>query len=238
MRGPHYRTNACSLKLAAWGNLRDASRTVPPAIADNVQMNKRPLLALDGDGVLLDYLEAYAGAWHEVFGARPTVRDPLGYGPLERWEVPVLDAEELARFRQHFGSNFWSSVPGIPGALEACVRLNDAGFEVVCVTALDQAFEGSRLKNLRALGYPIERVYATPHDGGIRSPKADILATLQPVAFVDDYLPYLRGIAPQVHTALITRRATGGPNDGPELVLAKSTHVDLAEFADFWLQRT
>lgn len=80
--------------------------------------------------------------------------------------------------------------------------------------------------------YPIERVYATPHDGGYRSPKADMLAELRPIAFVDDYLPYLRGVAPDVHTALITRGATGGPNGGPELALAKSTHLDLAEFAD------
>ena len=200
-------------------------------------MKQRPLLALDGDGVLLDCLEGYAEAWREAFGTRPAVRDPLGYGPLERWEVPRLDAEARARFRQHFGTKFWSSVPAIPGAGEASVRLHDAGFELVCVTALDTEFEASRLKNLRALGYPIERVYATPHDSGHRSPKADMLAELRPVAFVDDYLPYLRGVAPGVHTALITRGAKGGPNEGPEMALAKSTHLDLAEFADFWLKR-
>ena len=129
-------------------------------------------------------------------------------------------------------------MPAIPGAVEASVRLHDAGFELVCVTALDSEFEASRLKNLRALGYPIERVYAAPHDGGLRSPKADMLAELRPVAFVDDYLPYLRGVAPDVHTALITRGATGGPNVGPELALAQSTHIDLADFANFWLKRT
>ena len=129
-------------------------------------MKQRPLLALDGDGVLLDYLEGYAEAWREAFGTRPAVRDPFGYGPLERFEVPRLDAEGRARFRKHFGTKFWSSVPAIPGAVEASVHLHDAGFELVCVTALDAEFEASRLKNLRALGYPIERVCATPHDGG------------------------------------------------------------------------
>ena len=119
----------------------------------------------------------------------------------------------------------------------ACTRLHDAGFELVCVSALDTEFEASRLQNLRALGYPIERVYATPHDGRYRSPKADKLAELRPTAFVDDYLPYLRGVQSDVHTALITRGATSGPNTGPEMALAKSTHLDLAGFADFWLQR-
>jgi hypothetical protein len=72
--------------------------------------------------------------------------------------------------------------------------LHDAGFELVRVTALDAEFEASRLKNLRALDHPIDRVSATPHDGGPRGPKADMLAELRPVAFVDDYLPYLRGV--------------------------------------------
>lgn len=198
---------------------------------------RRPLIALDADGVLLDYLEGYADAWRDAFGARPEVRDPLGYGPLDRWDVPLLDADERARFRQHFGSKFWSSLPAIPGAIDACTRLHDAGFELACVTALDTAFEASRLENLRALGYPIERVYATPHKDGHRSPKADRLNALRPVAFVDDYLPYLRGVPPEVHTALVTRGATRSPNTGPEMALAKSTHLDLAAFVEFWLQR-
>ncbi len=200
-------------------------------------MKRHPLLALDADGVLLDYLDRYADAWRDAFGTRPAVRDPLGYGPLERWDVPRLDADGRARFREHFGADFWSSLPAIPGAVEACTRLHDAGFELVCVSALDVAFEASRLKNLRALGFPIERVYATPHDGGDRSPKADRLAALRPLAFVDDYLPYLRGVPSHVHTALITRGVTGSPNVGPELTLAKSTHSDLAAFAKFWLHR-
>lgn len=198
---------------------------------------QRPLIALDADGVLLDYLEGYAEAWREAFGSRPLVRDPRGYGPLDRWEVPLLDTGASARFRQHFGTKFWSSLPAIAGAVDACARLHDAGFELVCVSALDTQFEASRLENLRALGYPIERVYATPHDGGYRSPKADRLAELRPVAFVDDYLPYLRGVEADVHTALVTRGASSGPNVGPEMTLAKSTHLDLAAFADYWLQR-
>ncbi len=202
-----------------------------------IMKKRRPLIALDADGVLLDYLEGYADAWREAFGTRPQVKDPLGYGPLDRWDVPLLDADGRAHFRQHFGTKFWSSLPAVSGAVEACARLHDAGFELVCVSALDAQFEASRLKNLHALGYPIERVYATPHDGGYRSPKADRLAELRPVAFVDDYLPYLRGVEPNVHTALVTRGATLGPNASPEMTLAKSTHLDLAAFADFWLQR-
>ena len=58
---------------------------------------------------------------------------------------------------------------------------------------------------------------------------------LRPLAFVDDYLPYLRGVPAEVHTALVLRAPNGSPNTGVEMQLAKSTHQDLAEFTDHWL---
>ena len=60
---------------------------------------------------------------------------------------------------------------------------------------------------------------------------------LAPVAFVDDYLPYFRGVGDAVHTALVLRAPNGSPNVGDELSLAKSVHPDLAHFAEHWLTR-
>ncbi len=200
-------------------------------------MKRWPLVALDADGVLLGYLERYADAWCDAFGARPGIRDPLGYGPLDSWDVFRLDTDGRVRLCKHFDANFWSSVPVLLRAVDACTRLHDAGFELAFVSTLDTESEASRLKNLCAFGYLIERVYATPHDGAHRSPKADRLADLRPLAFVDDYLPYLSGVPSEVHTALVTRGAKGDPNAAPEMVLEKSTHQDLAAFADFWFQR-
>ena len=126
-------------------------------------------------------------------------------------------------------------MPAIPGAIEACHRLRDAGFDLVCVSALDLEYEAARLRNLRALGFPIERVVATGNAAGERSPKAEAIERLRPLAFVDDYLPYLRGLPADVHTALVLRAPNGSPNAGAELAMAKSVHQDLVEFADHWL---
>jgi hypothetical protein len=126
-------------------------------------------------------------------------------------------------------------MPPIAGALAACERLHDAGFELVCVTALDLEFEADRLRNLRHLGFPIERVIATGNAAGERSPKADAIERLSPAAFVDDYAPLLRGVPPQVHAALVTRAPNGSPNIGADLALAHSVHDDLAGFASHWL---
>ena len=197
----------------------------------------KPLIALDADGVLLDFHAGYAGAWQRAFGAKPAERDPKAYWPMDRWQVERLDETKRAHFRRHFDETFWASVPAIDGAVDACVRLRDAGFELVCVSALESEFESARLRNLRDLGFPIERVIATGNAPGERSPKADAIAELDPEAFVDDYLPYLRGIPSHVHTALVLRALNGSPNSGAEMTLAKSVHDDLGGFVEHWLKR-
>jgi phosphoglycolate phosphatase-like HAD superfamily hydrolase len=197
----------------------------------------RPLIALDADGVLLDFHLGYAGAWQRAFGSAPAERDPLAYWPMDRWFVERLDDQGRAHFRRHFDAEFWSSVPAIEGALDACNRLHDAGFELVCVSALEAEHEAARLRNLRDHGFPIERVFATGNAAGERSPKADAITALAPEAFVDDYLPYFRGVPGAVHTALILRAPNGSPNAGPELTLARSIHDDLPGFAEYWVTR-
>lgn len=199
----------------------------------------RELIALDADGVLLDFHLGYAGAWQRAFGTRPRERDPLAYWPIDRWIVERLDdPAKRAHFRAHFDDLFWSSVPALEGAVEACHRLHDAGFDLVCVSALDSEFEAARLRNLRAHGFPIERVVATGNAAGERSPKADAIEALNPEAFVDDYLPYFRGVPAGVHRALILRGSNGTPNTGAELASADSLHDDLAAFATAWLERS
>ena len=197
----------------------------------------RPLIALDADGVLLDFHLGYASAWQRAFGHTPTERDALAYWPMDRWHVERLDAPRRGVFRAAFDEGFWTTVPAIEGALQACQRLHDAGFELVCVSALDLEFEAARLRNLRDLGFPIERVIATGNAVGARSPKADAITGLKPLAFVDDYVPYMRGVPADVHTALVLRAPNGSPNVGDDMALAKSVHPDLAGFTDYWLSR-
>lgn len=195
------------------------------------------VIALDADGVLLDYHHAYAQAWSKAFGSRPALRDPQAYWPIDRWNVQRLTGVELDHFRTYFDEHYWSSIPAIPGALEACCALSSAGFELVCVSAIQEQFQVARLDNLRRCGFPIERVIATSNAGLYISPKAAALQELKPIAFVDDFLPYLRGIPADVHAALILREPNGSPNVGDDLALAHSCHMDLAEFANWWINR-
>jgi phosphoglycolate phosphatase-like HAD superfamily hydrolase len=198
---------------------------------------RRPRIALDCDGVLLDFHLGYASAWERAFGHRPAERDPLAYWPIDRWAVERLEPDRRPLFRAAFDEEFWATLPPIDGALAACRQLHDAGFALVCVSALDLEFEAARLRNLRELGFPIDRVIATGNAEGARSPKADAIESLEPIAFVDDYAPYLRGLPAAVHKALVLRAPNGSPNVGSELALATSIHNDLAGFAAHWLAR-
>lgn len=194
-------------------------------------------IALDCDGVLLDYNLAYARAWSRFSGRYPAERDPLAYWHFDRWDVQRLSGERLAHLRLFFNEEFWSTIEPITGAVEACNRLHDHGLELVCVTALHDQFSEARLKNLRDLGFPIERVFTTGNQSGEQSPKAQVIDEIKPVAFIDDYLPYMSGIRSETHTALILREPNGSPNTGPGLDSVGSTHVNLAAFTEWWLAR-
>jgi phosphoglycolate phosphatase-like HAD superfamily hydrolase len=195
----------------------------------------KPLIALDCDGVLLDLNLAYAKAWERYSGTYPAERDPNAYWHHERWDVQRLDGEQQNQLRVFFDNDFWSNIAPIAGAVEACRRLRAGGFELVCVTALNEKFAGARLANLKLHGFPIETVIATGHLSDTTSPKAQAIHQLKPVAFVDDFLPYMQGISTDVHTALILRGPNGSPNVGPGLASVGSMHLDLAEFAEWWL---
>lgn len=193
------------------------------------------IIALDADGVLLDYGAAYGRAWARHTGIEPMERDPQAYWPMERWGVPRLSGPELQALRTQFDERFWGAMPAMPGALQACQLLARHGYELVCVTALEERFVAMRRRNLEGLGFPIERVIATGHGTDQGSPKAAALRSLRPVAFVDDYGPYFAGVEAGIHKALVMRGPHGSPNTADVLRLVDSNHPDLLGFARWWV---
>jgi hypothetical protein len=207
---------------------------------DDTQFSQRSgsIIALDADGVLLDYHATYRRAWGKAFGELPGLRDPNAYWAMDRWDVRRLKGEELDVFRACFDEDYWASIPAIPNAVRACEELCAAGYELVCVSAIGSRFQSARLRNLRDCGFPIDRVIATANTANDASPKAAALRELRPIAFVDDFLPFLLGIPNDIHAALVLREPNGSPNVGEDLSLAHSQHSDLADFASWWTSRS
>lgn len=197
----------------------------------------KKLIVLDADGVLLDYNLAYAFAWEKAFGNYPVIKNPSAYWAKDRWAVDQLQGEFLSKFRNVFDASFWSTIPAILGSVDACQSLNKAGYELVCVTALAKKYQAARLRNLVQQGFPIETVLTVEHMESAVSPKASVINSLKPVAFVDDYLPYMVGINADIHRALITRETEGSPNNGELLKEVSSNHITLEDFTTFWLSQ-
>jgi 5' nucleotidase, deoxy (Pyrimidine), cytosolic type C protein (NT5C) len=198
----------------------------------------KKIIALDADGVLLDYNFAYAKAWERVFGEFPKEHNPLAYWPYDRYAVSWLEGGDLARFQAAFDEDFWSNLTALPDALHACSRLVSAGYELVCISALPLRFQEARWQNLQQLRLPITRLYTTPRMEehlSATNTKAAVINELQPAAFVDDYLPFLLGVNSSVHRALVLREPVGSPNHGDGLLQISSSHKNLDEFASWWL---
>ena len=194
------------------------------------------LLAIDADGVLLDYNRAFASVWQSVFGVHLTEVLPNAYHAREQFGVDMSDEEVKTRFYRAFDEKAWSSMPALPGAVLATQRLAREGHTLICVTSMPAEFRAARLKNLRALGMPFEEVIATGRDRSLdqNNPKKQAIDALRPDFFVDDLLENFKDLNPGVHHAFIDAGKKNSPNThwvGSSL--HHSTHVSLLNFADF-----
>lgn len=196
-------------------------------------MNKRPLIALDCDGVLLDYSLAYASIWERAFGIKPKELNPDAYSHFDRWDVQRLSGENLQRLRDCMDWHFWSTMPPIKGAVGACHDLVSMGYDLVCVTAIDHKNAKHRWENLVSMGFPLKEIYATGSDRiDGNSPKAEVLNDLAPMYFVDDFADYFIGVDHSTRVLLNRNPDDNSPNVGKEELYDFSVS-DLNEFVSF-----
>ncbi len=198
--------------------------------------NHNKLIVLDCDGVLLDYNAAYPGVWRRAFGQELPPRNHDCYHAAGAFGIRFTDDRDKARFYEHFDEHAWSTMPELPGALQACQRLVELGFELLCLSSMPPEFANARLRNLHALQFPIETVIATGRYGQAENPKLEDLRRLMPVAFVDDLAHNFSGLPAGIHKALIER----GHVDSPNLGYASehdTQHASLSDFVHYWERR-
>lgn len=171
------------------------------------------LIAVDCDGVLLDYNRAFGGVWMRHFQVALTPAEPRAYHATAFWGVERPPKDHP--FWAQFAAECWRHMPAIPGALEACRRLADAGHRLVCVTSMPQEHRADREANLRDLGFPLEAVVATgscDHDKTkTHNPKLAAITQLAPDWMVDDELRKLKDL-PGVRCVLVDPGHPDSPN--------------------------
>lgn len=201
----------------------------------DIYVPQKRIIALDADGVLLDYNKAAANVWKNSFGAFPELKDPEAYHFRNVYAMDLTDKAIKDKYYETFSRMGWSDMPAMPGAVEACRMLHGMGYELHVVSSMPVAFASQRYENLLRLGMPISSVTATGRIEGTDNPKRAKLLELSPIAFVDDLLSNFGGVSDAMHCAFVLHwDSVDNPNRGHKPFLAASSHTSVLDFAMYW----
>lgn len=147
----------------------------------------RKKIVLDVDGVLLNFIDAFEEVAHTLkddFGKELQINKNL-YHLNHRLGITL---EQENRVWQKFEElNMWEKLNPLPGVIQAIESINKAGFDIYIVTAIEEKYMESRLKNLREIGVIPKEIYCV----GYNNSKKEIVDRIKPDVFVDDRLDHL-----------------------------------------------
>ena len=144
------------------------------------------MIALDVDGVLLDFVGHWETVAEYVLGFRPT-KQTDSFAMSKRYGLPEA-AASLVWERYRDGS-VWGNIPPLPGAVETVQALINIGRKVVAITSVPTHAVGHRERAM-AQWFPGVTMYqaesmAPGHKNGEKT-KEEWLCILRPLAFIDD----------------------------------------------------
>ncbi len=140
--------------------------------------NNQPTIALDVDGVLLDFVPAWISYAERLLGRKLNWYNPSSYRMHEKLDITRAEADAVWNLFNAEGG--WLTLQAIPGAPAVVAELKKYA-QVVAVTASDPKHTEQREQNLRELDMEMP-VFAV----GIGGCKREVLHRLQPRMFVED----------------------------------------------------
>lgn len=192
----------------------------------------KPLFLIDGDGVMLDYNQAFKEHYEKIYNTKLTLKNPKSYLAVEMWGVGNMSKEEYHHFKTESAKlGIWENMPALPNSLEFVNELSQY-FTVWCLTSMPTEYEQARLKNLQRLGFPIEKVIATSRIGK-ENPKKRFVEELKPMYFLDDLLQNFVDIHAKNKTKLIYLdwKNENSPNKDYEHI---NPHIRINHYNDFF----
>lgn len=196
----------------------------------------KPLFLIDGDGVMLDYNQAFKEHYEKIYNTSLTLKKPKSYLAVEMWGVGNMSKEDYHHFKTESEKiGIWENMPALPDSLEFVKELSQY-FTVWCLTSMPTEYEQARLKNLQNLGFPIEKVIATSRVGK-ENPKKRFVEELKPMYFLDDLLQNFVDIHPKNKTKLIYLdwKHEDSPNKEYDHI---NPHMTIHHYQDFFAKST
>lgn len=167
------------------------------------------IIALDVDGVLLDFMNPFDIAAKEVFGCKINKdRNEHGMEQYDLLQRASINQDQLFEiFDYMIKTKMYSKFPALPGAVEAIAKIQAAGFDIYNVTAIPDGVRDQRLKNLQdALNFKPKEIICV----GMGKSKKEALEELRPQIFIDDRLHYLEEVPFIYHLGWIDRKEHQG----------------------------
>lgn len=160
-------------------------------------MARKPILTLDVDGVLLDFMTAFDKA-AEIYFKKPIKihYDELSmehYHLGKRIQASEKDIQNIMQYM--IDSEMYAHLNPLPGVKEALQAIQEMDFSVQLATAIPDSAKYLRLKNLKqALDFVPDEIYCV----GMGESKKEIIKYINPDIYIDDRLEYLSS-APHVY---------------------------------------
>ena len=163
------------------------------------------VIALDVDGVLLDFMPAFEKAAEEVFGRKMDIHKDeykMDYYHLSK-RINTSEEEVAKVLNYMIETGVYANLKPLPGAIEAVKAIQEAGFKIAIVTALPEAAKESRLLNLKNyLGLVPDEIHCV----GMGMSKGDKLREINPDVFIDDRIDYLASAPFIYHLAWVDQK--------------------------------
>lgn len=158
-------------------------------------MKKPKIIALDCDGVLLNYNQAYGKIYSETFNQPLQVAKPNAYHAHNYWGIEWdKQLEKKSIFQSAFNEHGWKNMPALEGSIEATHLLRSKGYKIFVVTSMPEFAEKHRHENLTNLGFAVDATIATGSKKDKKNPKKPYIDALMPEFFVDDLIENFHNI--------------------------------------------
>lgn len=167
--------------------------------------NKVKRIALDVDGVLLDFMPAFDEAARIILGRDIVVNkdeDQNDHYHLGlRVETTQDKVDEILEYMQT--SRMYANLKALEGAREAVKAIEEDGYEIYIVTALPEKAKEMRLENLaKEIGLIPKEIYCV----GMGMSKEEAIKKVNPDVFIDDRVKYLSSVPFVYHLALLDQK--------------------------------
>lgn len=191
------------------------------------------LLALDVDGVILNFDDFYAKFAYEKFGV--TIQDKTAWNMNQRYGLSEKQDKEIW---QIINKSNWTKLPVFEDVQQAVKIINQlqskSNFEVIFVSSFNQQYFDGRFHDLQCAGFNLYKHQLIACGTGNKS-KLDFIKTEKINWFVDDRITNLHDVASISENLIHVNRGyfEDGDNEKIQIMKQQSNFHSVNGLLDF-----